>query len=790
MWVLIRQHLLLNWMWHGDLALREGTAIAVAGANPTVTVTLTTANPENSFYRITGAPTGTMTLNSIANGVDGQIITLVNTTTIKLKISNNNTAGGVLTSGGAATLIAANGSITLQYSSGAARWYVTNAAGATVTDWIKATTADETAISTDNQYVTGNIGLGGHTGGAGDNAYNFANNAPAVPLVVVSPGIAVPAGTPTATGIRLAMPGTNGTKWPLSADFKLGSYATSGVNAQSQLDISLGNGATATPEVAVMSILGNGNVGIGTTTPSAPLQTVKSGAADQYVARFTQSNTTAGNSTFIGLGSENISTSKASIGFQRTDAYDKGDITFNVVNNNTSLVDATESDERMRIRSDGNVGINTTAPTSKLFVKSADNTSTTEIATFMANNSTYGVGITYNGIKATGSNAANALYLDSKSTGYLLMQTNGTGNVGIGTAAPARKLEVNNAMKLTNGSADANDGVIGTATFAAGLNIVGINTDGTNRKISTWGGFNQQQNDAGNFFLNNNYFQGVGNIYIGDAGATSNPSILPRNPIGGANPTYLRLGSASNGLQDLYSGYLYATQRIRIGTTSSPNNPVDIYGGMSTSVGNDQANYMVYIRNTSGGGGAIMTDVQTNANSSRYMQCRVNGSEVGCLYGNGSNSLQVYSASDGRLKTNIRNTSLGLNTLLKMKIRDYEWKLDGKSVNAGFIAQELYDIYPEAVSKGSDGELDSTGTWMVNYAGITPLLVKGIQDLNDKIEALEKENKFLKTKITAITDNNTASGDIEKLKTENIAIKSEIEELKQLILNTGLSVER
>ncbi len=263
----------------GDLALREGTSIAVSGANPTVAVTLTTANPENSFYRITGAPTGTMTLNTIANGVDGQIITLVNTTTIKLKISNNNAAGGILTSGGAATLIAANGSITLQYSSGAARWYVTNAAGATVTDWIKATTADETAISTDNQYVTGNVGLGGHTGGASDNTYNFANNAPAVPLVVVSPGTAIAGSTPAATGIRLAMPGTNGTKWPLSADFKLGSYATT-LNAQSQLDIALGNGGTATPDVTVMSILGNGNVGIGTKTPPTKLHlTDNSGAA-------------------------------------------------------------------------------------------------------------------------------------------------------------------------------------------------------------------------------------------------------------------------------------------------------------------------------------------------------------------------------------------------------------------------------------------------------------------------------------------------------------------------------
>lgn len=148
----------------GDLALREGTAIPLSGNNPAVSVSLSTTASENSFYRITGTPTGTMTLNSIANGVDGQIITLVNATAIKLKITNNNVANGILTSGGATTVIAPNGTFTLQYSSGADRWYITNAAGATVVDWIKATTTDEPALSTDNQYVTGKVGIGDFSG--------------------------------------------------------------------------------------------------------------------------------------------------------------------------------------------------------------------------------------------------------------------------------------------------------------------------------------------------------------------------------------------------------------------------------------------------------------------------------------------------------------------------------------------------------------------------------------------------------------------------------------------------
>ncbi|MCW3127288.1 MAG: hypothetical protein JWO03_2946 [Bacteroidetes bacterium] len=76
-----------------------------------------------------------------------------------------------------------------------------------------------------------------------------------------------------------------------------------------------------------------------------------------------------------------------------------------------------------------------------------------------------------------------------------------SGNLGIGTTGPARKLEVNNAMKFTNGSTDANDGVLGTAPFAVGLNIVGINTDGGGRKVNWWGSFLQNENPVGNNFI-------------------------------------------------------------------------------------------------------------------------------------------------------------------------------------------------------------------------------------------------------------------------------------------------
>ncbi|MFN8239090.1 MAG: tail fiber domain-containing protein [Chitinophagales bacterium] len=814
----------------GDLALREGTAFIVSGPSPSIAIALNATAPENSFYRITGAPTGTMTLNSIANAVDGQIITLVNATSIKLKISNTNSAGGILTSGGAATIIAPNGSVTLQYSSSAARWFVTNAAGATITDWTKATTADEPAIKTDNQYVTGNVGIG-----------DFSASNPDDNLDIISSsninGISISGAGTNAAVLKLfdgaTQKGGFGMVPATDAWVKNGVRGDLFVRAETGgkifFDVSSGG---ANPTAMMIDKTANGsNVGIGTAAPNATLHVVAKGASDQYVTRFTQSNTTAGNSTFIGLGSENTSTSKAAIGFMRTDAYDKGDITFNLSNNNTSLIDATEADERMRIRSDGNVGINTTTPTSQLYVKSAVSVATTEIATFMANNSTYGVGITYNGIKATGSNAANALYLDGKSTGDIIMQTNATGDVGIGTATPGRKLEVNNAMKFTNSSGDPNDGVIGTAPFAAGLNIVGINTDATTRKISMFGGINQVQNDKGNYFKNYNYFGTPGGAFGVDA------YILP------TAGTYLRVGNASAPVQDFTSNYVYVKNRVHIGGTSSSDFPLFVEGSsVSTSVSSPRGSYY----NTS-----------YAANQGTYGPATdISAKFIGRVWA--TTSFEV--SSDKRIKNIIgkTNNANDLTTLKQIEIVDYTMKdkiADGNREFKKVIAQDVAKVYPAVVTYSTDfvpdifalypirynenlatvsidksfglkvgdkirliNELnakidvqvisvadgafsfvipdninrDSANIFvygrevhdkaLVDYDGLTTLNISATQELAKQLETAKAEIELLKKQNEALKTTKAGTEEVDQL-------KAQIDELKKLILNTGLKAE-
>ncbi len=97
----------------------------------------------------------------------------------------------------------------------------------------------------------------------------------------------------------------------------------------------------------------------------------------------------------------------------------------------------------------------------------------------------------------------------------------------------------------------------------------------------------------------------------------------------------------------------------------------------------------------------------------------------------------ICAPSDVRLKNNIVDTNINLDTLLQIKVRDFAYNSDSNNrVVHGFIAQELYDVYPDAVSKAEN----PNEYWKVSYNQLTPLIVKSIQSLNLKIEPLTRLN--------------------------------------------------
>lgn len=138
------------------------------------------------------------------------------------------------------------------------------------------------------------------------------------------------------------------------------------------------------------------------------------------------------------------------------------------------------------------------------------------------------------------------------------------------------------------------------------------------------------------------------------------------------------------------------------------------------------------------------------ANQSSFVQFESKrGDYCGRIRRTGTSSISLVTSSDRRLKENLVDTKFGLNDLLRIKIFDYNFIADGPQVKrTGFMAQELYEIYPEAIDVG--GEDPKKNPWGVDYALLTPLLIKAVQDQQEYIDKIEDENNKIKQELEAL----------------------------------------
>ena len=88
-------------------------------------------------------------------------------------------------------------------------------------------------------------------------------------------------------------------------------------------------------------------------------------------------------------------------------------------------------------------------------------------------------------------------------------------------------------------------------------------------------------------------------------------------------------------------------------------------------------------------------------------------------------------SSDYRLKEDLKDFN-GLEMVSNISVYDYKWKLED-SRSYGVMAHELESVLPDAVS----GEKDAENMQGVDYSKIVPVLIKAIQELKAEIDILK-----------------------------------------------------
>jgi len=517
-------------------------------------------------------------------------------------------------------------------------------------------------------------------------------------------------------------------------------------------------GASETNWSQKMIIKGNGNVGIGTTSPGVDLEISGSNqlaflasSASGNHSRFHAAGNTYGSAAPLILSSDNESGSQF--------YYVKGITDYNADDEDGGTAGQSEN---FWIRGDGaaffngNIGIGTTSPQALLQLGQSAMTgspvSPTEARRLSIATNTH-TGATFDIFERDTSSSANLdfRYAGASSTILTLVHN---GKVGVDIADPVAVLDVGGSVLLRGGAAHA----VAAPTYGGTF----FSFDGATNTAGLWS-VNPSTSQFAFYTKTGNTDPGTermritstGNIGIG----TSAPTYLL--DVQGTGNSIGRFQSSGNTL-----GYL------DISNSNTGNSAGSITRLITNNVANTGTISVDLVKYRTGG--FIIANNETDAsaftafNQGGTERLRINSAgNVGIGTASPSYKLDVNGtirgfgitdSSDIRLKKDIEPLDLSLEKILKVDGVSYHWKdqsMPKKQI--GFIAQQLENIYPELI------ETDNHGMKSVNYSHLVAPIVEAIKSLylkmshqDRRIASLEEAHKLDQKEIDSLKKQNGA----------------------------------
>jgi hypothetical protein len=262
---------------------------------------------------------------------------------------------------------------------------------------------------------------------------------------------------------------------------------------------------------------------------------------------------------------------------------------------------------------------------------------------------------------------------------------------------------------------------------------------------STWKGFQigaraslSSSNSSDTILTNNGFNDGTNWKYLTTAAVTA------YTQGSGQHAWYnAASGTAGNAISFTQAMTLDASGNLFVGTTN---------GGGQTGVGiftQTAAADCLTANATNASFNAAILNIRTTRNTTngtfKAIQYYNDGAtankfyviDSGAIY---STSTSITSISDQRFKENIKDIDVGLNAVMALKPRRFDW-IDGKGEDrknaVGFIAQEMQTVLPDLISFYEQSPEDETEYLAIRQSDLIPTLVKAIQEQQAIIQSLK-----------------------------------------------------
>ena len=552
---------------------------------------------------------------------------------------------------------------------------------------------------------------------------------------------------------------------------------------------------TATAPSYFMLINNTGNVGIGTTTPANRVE-ITSAAANTSGLRFTNltaaSPTVAANGKALSVDANgdvvlmpsasdawkllgNAGTTAGTNFLGTTDAQD--------------LVFKTNNLERVRtLATNGNVGINHPTPLSKLTVRERFDGNYAALSPFSTltgisiEDNTDFIGMStedMDGNLATTNDAGGLIYWGddgNEPLNFKYLQYNGTnftprtvatflynGNVGINVTNPTQRLAIASstnaalyAIRDFNGVANSDAGFIGGIDASyANTGVYFVQKDNVSFGSYATNLMSVVSNGVPRVVVN-----GTGNMRIG------NRFYNTQNAGAAISPDAANVKLAVTAGYSSFGGY---NSDPAVNAAPSPcwiNGVGTLVTGMNRIAGTSNVDF--WNATDPGNGAAALTTTDRGFNWRNFNLVSGNSVENSLMVLNGLGNLTIsgtnYFTSDRRLKTGVRAFEDNiLAKVMRLQPSTYQKHSSGFDASGnliihagdepvndfGFIAQDVYEVFPELVSKPKN---ESKELWAVDYARLSVMLTKAVQEQQHVIESQEQRIQKLEKALAELLE--------------------------------------